>query len=240
LASLRIASVLTHVVRVGVGLFEIVRVVRRDERHSHPPGQFDRPLGTLPLDFQSAVLDFEIKPVAEDAAIPGGQLLGFVHPVAQEQERKLSRRAPREADEAFVVSRKEFFVDARLVVKTFQKRGRREPHEVLKADAVHRQEREVEAGFLHSRRPAVAAILGGDVGLVADDRIDVVGFALVVELERPVEVAVVGDRHRVHARGLHLGHERIDAVGPVKQAVVRVAVKMNEGAFTHGNPFQLV
>ena len=88
----------------------------------------------------------------------------------------------------------------------------------------------MKAGLFHPRRVAVAAILGGDVGLVADDRIDLVRPALVVELERPVEIAVIGDRHGVHAGRFHLLDEVRDAIGPVEQAVVRVAMKMNERA----------
>ena len=96
------------------------------------------------------------------------------------------------------------------------------------------------AGLFHPRRVAVAALLGGDVGLVADDRIDLVRLALVVELERPVEIAVVGDRHSVHAGPLHLLDEVGNPVGPVEQAVVRVAMKMDERAgVAHGHPFRI-
>ena len=60
------------------------------------------------------------------------------------------------------------------------------------------------------------------IGLISCDP------ALVVELECPVQVAVIGDRRGVHAGRFDLLDEVGDAVGPVEQAVVRVAMEMNE------------
>ena len=53
-------------------------------------------------------------------------------------------------------------------------------------------------------------------------------LALAVELDGPVQVAVVGDGHGVHARALDVLDQLRDAAGAVEQAVVRVAVQVNE------------
>ena len=74
--------------------------------------------------------------------------------------------------------------------------------------AILGQQREVVAGLLHAaglfRTPAPR----GDVGLVADDRVDPRGFGGRVELQRPVQIAVVGQGQGVHPQCL----------GPLDQA----------------------
>ena len=81
----------------------------------------------------------------------------------------------------------------------------------------------------------VGAAAGGEVGLVPDDRLDAGLLALAVELDRPVQVAVVGDGAGGHAQRLGLGDQLGDAVGPVEQAVVGVAVEVRELA-VHRDP----
>ena len=56
-------------------------------------------------------------------------------------------------------------------------------------------------------------------------------LAFAIELERPVQVAVVGEGQGVHAHALWPARPaRAISAGAVEQAVVRVAVEMNEGA----------
>ena len=53
-------------------------------------------------------------------------------------------------------------------------------------------------------------------------------LALLVELERPVQVAVVGERQGVHALLFGPLDQLGDRAGAVEQAVVAVAMQMNE------------
>ena len=76
----------------------------------------------------------------------------------------------------------------------------------------------------------------GDVGLVADDRLDAPLLALVVELDRAVEIAVIGDRAGIHAELLGLLDQRGNAIDAVEEAVVRVKVKVTELALGHRGP----
>ena len=97
------------------------------------------------------------------------------------------------------------------------------------------QQRQVEAGVAAAAGLAVGALAGGDVGLVADDRVEAGGLALAVELDGAVEVAVVGQGQGVHAQRLGVGDQLGDAAGAVEQAVVAVAVQVNEGTVRHGS-----
>ena len=57
--------------------------------------------------------------------------------------------------------------------------------------------------------------------------------AFAVELDGPVEVAVIGHGQGVHALLLDVLDQLRDAAGAVEQAVVGVAVQMNEGPHRH-------
>ena len=76
----------------------------------------------------------------------------------------------------------------------------------------------------------------GDVGLDADDRLDALVLRGLVERDRAVEGAVVGDGHRIHA----LRRRRVDQLGDpaeaVEQAEFGVDVEVGEvvGSQGHG------
>ncbi len=129
----------------------------------------------------------------------------------------------------------DFLVDTGLVVEAFEEGLRRQAHEVADALAVAGQEGEVEGIFV--TRSAAGGTLepavGGDVGFQADDRLDAGGFGLSEEFDGPVEVAVVGDRQRGHAEVLDPLDQLGNLAGAVEQAVVGVAVQVNEGPLAH-------
>ena len=68
----------------------------------------------------------------------------------------------------------------------------------------------------------------GKVKFAADQRLDPLGLGLVVELDRPVEIAVVRERHGTHPQFLGPFHEPVDPAAAVEQAVVSVDVQMDE------------
>src|SRR5882672_2971672 len=68
-----------------------------------------------------------------------------------------------------------------------------------------------------------------DVHLAADDRLHAVAPRLLRELDRAEHVAVVRDRARRHAGGLHARHELLDLVGAVEQRELRVQMQVDEG-----------
>ena len=89
------------------------------------------------------------------------------------------------------------------------------------------------AGVAASACLALGALAGGDVGFVADDRIEAGRLAFLVELDGAEQVAVIGQGDGVHARRLGVGHQFGQAVGAVEQAVMTVTMKMNKRTFRH-------
>ena len=91
----------------------------------------------------------------------------------------------------------EFFeqgaIDAGLEIKALQIGFRCHFDEVAKAGAVLGQKREVITVFLERAAVALESALGGDIGFVAQNRINAGVFGGLIEFERTVQIAVIGD-----------------------------------------------
>ena len=144
--------------------------------------------------------------------------------------------AAAKADDAFVELFEKFAVDARFEVEALEVGLGGEFDEVAEAGTVLGEKREVVTGFFEIAGIFFEAAVGGDVGLVADDGVDAFLFGLLIELESAVEVAVVGEGQGVHAVGLGAGDELVDGAGAVEEAVMAVAVEVNEGLSAHEIP----
>src|SRR5207248_10946819 len=120
----------------------------------------------------------------------------------------------------FAVCFEESAVAPRAVLESFEKRDPRELDEVLEAGCVLCQQSQMRV-----RVPLAGGFLieptgGGHVRLVADDRIEPRLLALVVKLDRAIEIAVIGNGARAHPELLGLFDQLRYAVGAIEQAVV--------------------
>ncbi len=146
--------------------------------------------------------------------ILAGQLAGQLPVLDLERSRDLAVEAGRQSDQALAVAGEVLPVDAWLVVVAVDVRVGDEPAQVQIAGPVLREEDEVErlgvglALLVRHRSP-------GDVRLHADDRLDVPGAAGLVERDRAVQRAMVGQRERIEA----LLGRRIDQLGDPAEAV---------------------
>ena len=75
-----------------------------------------------------------------------------------------------------------------------------------------------------------------EVGLEAEDRLDAVLPAGLVELDRAVQDAVVGEPERRHPELGRARRERLDLAGAVEQRVLGVDVEMDGLGRAHGEP----
>ena len=217
-----------HVVRLGLVAPHVVQVVRRDERQTDLRGEPEELLVEPPLLGQAVVLELEEEPVrAEDVAVLAGQLAGELPVLDFERARDLAVEAGRQADQAFAVPGEVLAVDARLVVVAVDVRVRDEPTQVQVAGPVLGEQDQVERLGV-----GLALLVGhrapGDVRLHADDRLDVPGAAGLVERDRAVQRAVIGQGERIEA----LLGRRIDQLGDpakaVEQAEFGVDVEVGE------------
>src|SRR5579864_1109098 len=76
----------------------------------------------------------------------------------------------------------------------------------------------------------VGALTGSDICLVTDDGVDAIRLAFAVKLDGAIQVAVIGEGQGIHALLFGVLHEFGNAVRAVEQAVVAMAMEMNEVA----------
>ena len=106
-----------------VFFFDVVAVVRDDERDARLARKPDELWVDISLILQAVVLQLEIKIArAENIEIPLGGLLGRVVGADRKRARDLARKAGRKRDEPFAVRAQQIEIGAGLVVKAVRPR----------------------------------------------------------------------------------------------------------------------
>ena len=158
----------------------------------------------------------------------------------QQRLQHVAAEAAGGGDEALVVLGEQVPVEARLVVVALEEGLAGELDEVAVAGLVLGQQGQVvvelpaalgvAAGVVDppAAGRALAAVVVGHVGLGADDRLDPLLAALLVELQRPVHVAVVGDAERRLPVGDRLGDQLVEPGRPVEHRELGVDVEVGE------------
>ena len=216
--------------RVRVGGVAVVGVVRRHQgqgqltRQVHGLPDHGRELGVV------VVLHLQVVAVAEGLAVPARDPARVLASPLLQGAVQLARRAAREHDQALAVLRQQLAVDAGVVVEAVQVGLGGERYEVVPAPVVLRQQGQVRGALAGGRVP-IAVALPGDVGLHAEHGVQPGRLGGLVEIDGPVEVAVIGDRDRLLAKGPRPLHERGNLGEAVQQAELRVRVQVREHGF---------
>ena len=184
-------------VRVGVGLVDVVGVVGRDRRDAEVLRQAQQAVADPRLDGQAVVHQLEEEVLlAEDVLEVGGRLPGLVVVADPEPGLHLARRAAGGADEARGVLRQELAVGPGLVVLPLEGGARREPEQVVQPLGGLGQQRHVGVGAAAGHVVVAAVVpphplalvprgVGGAVGLQPDDRLDPLGRGPWCRTRRP-------------------------------------------------------
>ena len=177
-------------------------------------------------DFVEAVL-LQLQVVAvEHLPAPVRQRDRVVPPAVQEEAVHLAGVAAGEGDDARAVLLQQLPVHPRSVVVAFQVGFGHERQQVVVPLSVAGEQRQVVGRLL--LRVTRAAVSRRDVRLHADDRFDATGARLLVEVDHPVERAVVGDSARLLPKLLDAIEQLGDAREAVEQAVFGVKVKVRK------------
>ena len=166
---------------------------------------------------------------AEHVAIHPRRSLGALEIALQEIGGDLSLGAGRERHQPLGITGQDLVVHAGAVIETLEEGQRRQPHEVVEAPLVARQQHQMVGRVAR----AIGALAAGDVGLDADDRLDAGFSGLLIELDRSEHHAVVRQRERRHLQlGSTLDHAR-DGIRPIEQRIVAVVMEMYEVGMLH-------
>lgn len=241
-----------RVVRGGVGLVYIVRVVRGDNAQVELARKLHEPRNDFFLGRHEVVLHlYEIVVAPENVhEFAGGLARLFVIGI-QQILRRHAVQAAAKAYDALGIFRKGFEVYARAPVKAARVRFAGELGKVQKALVVFRKQRLVvylvlreivgleHAGvaldavyvvalFAVAPRTLLHAMVVYKVSLYTDDGLYPVLLGVIVKVYGPAHVAVVGHGDRGHFELGGARHEFVHARAPVQKAVVGVDVQVYE------------
>ena len=178
---------------------------------------------------QAVVLKLQIVAVrAEEVPHGQGLLLGVLILAVAEQPGQLTRQAGGEGDESAGVLPQQLLVDAGLDVKALGEAAGDHVAQVAVALLIPAEQDEVAGGGVE-----LVLLLepgpGRHIDLAADDGLDSLGLAGLVEVHRPVHDAVVGDGHGVLPQLLHPLHQPRDAAAAVQKTELGMDMQMDEG-----------
>ncbi len=165
---------------------------------------------------------------AEDVEVAAHEGVGFGHVAGPNGAGDVGGHAAGGADEAIAVGGQGVEVDARPVVEAVELGGAGELEQVEVAGLVLGQQQQVGA-LAVELRIAVGHAAGGDVGLDADDGLDVMLFAGLVEGHDAEHDAVVGQGQGGLVEGLGALGQVVEPAEAVEQGVLAVDVEMDEG-----------
>ena len=215
-----------HIVRVGVRLRKIVRVVRAHERQPRLLVDAQQALVYDRLIADAVVLKLKIEAVGAKylRECQGIRLCIVVLAVAQPAG-DLASKTRRERNKSLGVRAQQLKVDAGLDVEALGKRLGDHVGEVAVALLVLAQKDKV-ARLGVKLVLLVKARAGRDIDLAADDGLDALGLARAVEVDRAVHHAVVGHGDRRLPQLADALGQPLDAARAVKKAVFRMNVQM--------------
>ena len=130
--------------------------------------------------------------LSEKSLVTQGGGDGLVHFFGNYLARDSALDARRHRDQAFAVFFEQFFIDARLIIKTFQVRFRHKLYQVSIAQVILCQQNQMIADVINAR-PFLGPAFAGHVDFAADDRLDAARFGFFIEFHRAVHVPVIGD-----------------------------------------------
>ena len=215
--------------RLGVVAVDVVQVVRRAKAQPELLPKASERVVDLDLAIDAVALHFEQEAIrAEDVSIRRDRLARPVDVAVHDPARGLTLEAARKRDQPLRVLGQDLLVDAGLVVHALHLADRAEPHQVEVAGVVGGEEGQV-VGVAVDAPLAKQAGPGRDVYLAADDRLDPGFLAGLVEVDRAVHDAVVGESDRGHVELGRSSHHRLDAAGAIEQRVLGVVVEVDEG-----------
>ena len=142
------------VVRVGVVLFGVVRVVGGEQRRAEPLRDVEQRTNRRLLLVDAVVLQLHEEVIAaEDVLEAAGRLVGGIEFAGEQELAHETAETAGGGDDALVMALEEIPVGARLVVVAVEVRLARDLHQVVVADVVLGEHREVVDLVLGTPRP---------------------------------------------------------------------------------------
>ena len=232
-----------RILRAGVLLVHVVRVVRGEQGRAEPFGDVEQVVRHAALDLEPMVHQFDVEVLlaVDVLQFAGGAQRLVELPQAQARLHD-ARRAARPADHALAVRGEHVLVHARIAHHTaLEVRHRRRFRQVDQALVTLRPQCQmgIEATTRHviaslrlgapvHTRLVAARRLRRHIRFDAQDRLDALLDRLAPQLIRAMHVAMVRDADRRHAQVLGAPDQIRDLRSAVKQRIMRVVMQLNK------------
>ena len=181
------------------------------------------------------ILEFEIKVLWTECLLePINRLARLGQLVLLDPLRDFAGQAAGKRDQPVLVGRKQFFINARLVVITLQMRRRGEPNQVAVPRLVLGQQHQVMIDIA----PAAAGLFlqsaaRGHIHFATDDRLDAFLLGRLVKINRAIKHSVVGDRQRRQLQLMGPIHQPVQPTSAIEQGILGVQMQMNKVRVRH-------
>ena len=128
--------------------------------------------------------------------------------------RHLSGNTGTKADEPLAVFPQQLLVHSGLVVHALSIGTRHQLHQILIAFVVFCQKNQmIVSGAIHL--VLLMAVPGSHINLAANNRVNALSLADLVELHDAKHIAMIRYSNMLHAQLLHPGHKRLDSIGTI-------------------------
>ncbi|EKD22226.1 MAG: Na+/proline symporter [uncultured bacterium] len=223
-----------NLVGLFIALIKIMTVVSCHQRESMVLREFDQ--STIDrLLLRKAILhnfDEEI-PLAKDFPVLFSGSKRFFGISPEQMCRDFPMETGAHTDQSLAVLGQHLLVDPGPIVKSVQKTGGRQSHEVLISLHVPGKDDDMICRLRASMARLVKTAFRRDVQFAADDRFDPVLISMFIEIDRSIEIAMIGHRNSGHLIFFCFPKKVVETDRAIEETVLGVKVKMNKIRVCH-------
>ena len=220
--------------RILILVLDIVRIASHHERQIKLFRKLHQSLINMVLNIpmrrrfrMAMVLHLQIETPFESLRVPLHQFTRLVHVTIANRHRNLRASTARKTNHALVILFHHAMVDTWLIVLTFSFGNRQHATKVFKTLVCLSNQSNMEA-FLIIGWVAVFQTARRHIGLEAKNRFYTRVIRGFIEVNEARHCAVVGHRHRFHARLFHEVDQLIHLRQTIQKRIVRVIVQVHK------------
>ena len=214
--------------KFGIFAAHVMRIVCCDKFNVQLGGNFFERGTNFNFFVKPVILKFQKKIFPpENVDVFFRKLNGTSKIVLQNRTGNFARHARTERNQPAVIFAQKFFVDTRTIIKTLNRRRRRQLEQISVTVVVFGKQDEMKIFHAVDFFAQVSG-LGRDVNFATDNRLDVAFLRRLVKINQPVQGAVIRYRQRFHAETFCRVEQVADSRRAVEQAVFGVNVQMRE------------
>ena len=213
-----------RILRIGV-----VTVIRRNQRNPQLARHLQQRCVHPPLVLISVILQFQIEiPLTKAVIVLQSSLLRCRDVSPDDVPRHLAGETRGACDQSLVVLPQQVHIHARLVIISLCEGMAHDLREVLIPLIILCQQDQMVIPVVTAGQFPVKPGPRRHIDLTAQNRIDALGLACLIEIDHAIHHTVIRDGRRVHPELLHPLHIFPDLVRPVEQRPLRVRVQMHK------------